>query len=209
MRERVLPILEEYGTDLVLSGHSHNYERTYLLDGHYGASWTLQESMVLDRSSGGFDGTPPYRKPAGGIGSHRGTVYTVCGCSGAGGLDEGFRKHPAMAVNHGGFGSMIIEINDLQLRARFLRPSMAIDDEFIIDKSAPAVIRPQLDIARSSTGAQVSWPTSKPAFDLQWTDEAATNWANAPHIVRTNGRRNVVEVETNAATRFFRLHASP
>jgi hypothetical protein len=36
MRQYAAPILERYGVDLVLSGHSHNYERSYLLDGHYG-----------------------------------------------------------------------------------------------------------------------------------------------------------------------------
>ena len=35
------PILEEGGVDLVLNGHSHAYERSYLLDGHYGTSATF------------------------------------------------------------------------------------------------------------------------------------------------------------------------
>ncbi|HMJ64026.1 MAG TPA: metallophosphoesterase family protein, partial [Candidatus Binatia bacterium] len=39
MRENVLPILEAFGVDLVLCGHSHVYERSYLLQGHYGFSW--------------------------------------------------------------------------------------------------------------------------------------------------------------------------
>ena len=34
MREIVLPLVEQYGADLVLSGHSHSYERSYLIDGH-------------------------------------------------------------------------------------------------------------------------------------------------------------------------------
>jgi hypothetical protein len=33
MRENVLPLLESYGVDLVLSGHSHSYERSFLIDG--------------------------------------------------------------------------------------------------------------------------------------------------------------------------------
>ncbi len=36
MRQNALPILEAGGVDLVLTGHSHSYERSYLLDGHYG-----------------------------------------------------------------------------------------------------------------------------------------------------------------------------
>ena len=36
MREKVVPILEQYGVDLVLCGHSHVYERSYLINKHYG-----------------------------------------------------------------------------------------------------------------------------------------------------------------------------
>src|SRR6187399_589202 len=35
-RENILPILEAAGVDLVLSGHSHIYERSYLIDAVYG-----------------------------------------------------------------------------------------------------------------------------------------------------------------------------
>ena len=38
MRENALPILEDHGVDLVLTGHSHSYERSYLIDSHYGTS---------------------------------------------------------------------------------------------------------------------------------------------------------------------------
>ena len=38
MRQNALPILENFGVDLVLSGHSHSYERSFLLDSHYGDS---------------------------------------------------------------------------------------------------------------------------------------------------------------------------
>jgi hypothetical protein len=35
MREQIVPLLENGGVDLVLAGHSHVYERTPLIDGHY------------------------------------------------------------------------------------------------------------------------------------------------------------------------------
>ena len=41
MRQNALPILEDAGVDLVLSGHSHSYERSFLIDGHYGTSSTF------------------------------------------------------------------------------------------------------------------------------------------------------------------------
>ena len=48
MRQNALPILEQYGVDLALSGHSHSYERSYLVDGHYGVSSTFTEAMKVD-----------------------------------------------------------------------------------------------------------------------------------------------------------------
>ena len=50
MRQNILPILEDGGVDLVLSGHSHAYERSALLDGHYGLSTTLQSSLPSCRA---------------------------------------------------------------------------------------------------------------------------------------------------------------
>ena len=36
MRENLVPVLEAGGADLILTGHSHSYERSYLINGHYG-----------------------------------------------------------------------------------------------------------------------------------------------------------------------------
>ena len=41
LRQNAVPLLERYGVDLVLTGHSHSYERSYLIDGHYGLSGHL------------------------------------------------------------------------------------------------------------------------------------------------------------------------
>src|SRR6185503_18695681 len=63
MREKILPILEAYGVDLVLSGHSHIYERSHLLKGHYGYSTNLEPSMILDGNGGDPTSTNgPYHK---------------------------------------------------------------------------------------------------------------------------------------------------
>jgi acid phosphatase type 7 len=36
VRTKIVPLLEAAGVDLVLSGHSHSYERSYFIRGHYG-----------------------------------------------------------------------------------------------------------------------------------------------------------------------------
>jgi hypothetical protein len=206
MRQYAGPILENYGADLVLCGHNHDYERSFLIDGHYGYSWELQPEMILDNSLG--RDPAPYRKPAGGIGSHCGTIYTVCGCSGQGGEgDDGVARHPVTALTRGGFGSMVIEVDGLRLTARFLRPDASVDDQFTIDKSMNATNQPLMTITRSTNGAILSWPTSKPAFALQSTLAVpATNWEHVAEPVKTNGRQNVVTVPASSGQRFFRLH---
>src|ERR1044071_4067746 len=161
MRTRVLPILEDYGVDLVLSGHSPVYERSFLLNGHYGYSWELQPEMILDRSLGRTNDTGPYQKPAGGMGNRKGTVYAVCGCSGEGGSGA-FALHPAMATNYGGYGSMILDVNGLRLDARFVRETGEIQDYFSIDKGTPLTNGPTLKIAGATNGTILHWPTSKP-----------------------------------------------
>lgn len=82
MRQNALPILEAGGVDVVLGGHSHSYERSVLLDGHYGLSSTLTAAMKKDAGDGREDGTGAYRKPSAGPAPHEGTVYVVAGSSG-------------------------------------------------------------------------------------------------------------------------------
>ena len=133
MRQNVGPILEAAGVDLVLSGHSHSYERSYLLDGHYGLSSTLIPSMKLNAGSGRDTDTGPYVKPAG-IHPHNGTVYVVAG-SGAR-LGGGTLDHPAMFVSLAQLGSLAIDIDEDRLDARFVTSSGAVADRFTIIRSS-------------------------------------------------------------------------
>jgi len=128
-------VLEAYGVDLVLSGHSHNYERSYLLNGHYGYSPTLANSMIKDAGNGRTNGTGAYLKTSTGPASNAGAVYVVAGSSGwATQLQP--RNHPAMYVTLLRMGSMVIDIDGNRLDARFLRETGAIDDYFTIIKGA-------------------------------------------------------------------------
>jgi hypothetical protein len=68
-----LPILEKHSVDMVLSGHSHSYERSHLLHCHYGDSTTFKQEMVLDD-----DGI--YRKNSNKY-PYDGTLYAVVGSS--------------------------------------------------------------------------------------------------------------------------------
>ncbi len=52
IRENIVPILDKYGVDLVLSGHSHVYERSYLIANHYGLSRTFTTKTMIINSEG-------------------------------------------------------------------------------------------------------------------------------------------------------------
>jgi len=132
MRSHVVPVLESYGVDLVLCGHSHNYERSYLIDGHYGFSSSLTPGMVKDGGSGRTNESGPYLKPSTGPGANEGAVYAVVGSSGWTG--GGPLNHPAMHVSLNELGSLVLDINSNRLDATFLRETGATNDTFTIVK---------------------------------------------------------------------------
>jgi acid phosphatase type 7 len=139
MRENVMPILETHGVDLVLTGHSHSYERSYLLDGHYGFSDELLPTMIRDSGSGRPDDTGAYLKAGVGPHPHQGTVQVVAGSSGwvTGDVLAPLYKHPVMFIKLKELGSMVIDVNSNRLDAKFLRETGAIDDYFTILKGMP------------------------------------------------------------------------
>lgn len=129
MRENILPILEEGGVDLVFAGHSHVYERSYLLDCHYGTSDELKPSMLKDNSPHG-----PYRKTSMTKSApHQGAVYLVVGSSAK--ADYGPLNHPVMAISKQVTGSMIVDVDGLRLEARFVDDQARVVDEFRIEKT--------------------------------------------------------------------------
>lgn len=130
VRANVLPLLEAAGVDLVLSGHSHVYERSHLLACHYGASDTLRPEMILDGNGGGPQ--QPYRKPAGRV-PLGGTVYAVVGATAN--LDHGPLDHPAHAVVRRELGSLLIDVTGQRLDAYYLNVSGEVSDHFRIEKS--------------------------------------------------------------------------
>jgi hypothetical protein len=134
MRERVNPILESYGVDLVLCGHSHNYERSFPLDGHYGMSGTLDASMIKDSGNGRAEDTGPYIKRTSAPEGNQGTIYVVAGSSGWATFVQAL-PHPAMYTTLLQLGSMVVDVDGSRMDAKFLRETGAVDDWFTILKS--------------------------------------------------------------------------
>ena len=163
MRQNALPILESYGVDLVLTGHSHAYERSYLIDGHYGSSATFANSMKKNGGSGRPGSEGAYTKPTVGPGRHEGAVYAVAGSSGQ--ASGGALNHPAMFISLNNLGSMVLDVNGNQLDAKFLRETGAVADSFTLIKGAV----PKPPLAPSNLAGAAAGRTR---VNLNWTDNA-------------------------------------
>jgi len=137
MRQNALPILENWGVDLIMSGHSHSYERSYLLDGHYGDSLSLDPvTNVLDPGDGNEFGDGMYEKPDTVAATHEGAVYAVAGSSGK--VSGGSLDHPAMFVSLSSLGSMVVDVAGNRMDVTFLDDTGAVLDEFSINKGPDA-----------------------------------------------------------------------
>ncbi len=133
MRQNAVPFLEAAGVDLVMTGHSHSYERSFLIDGHYGTSGTLQPSMVLDGGDGDPAGDGAYLKLGAPGDPHEGTVYLVLGSSGS--LAPGPLDHPVMARSIYSLGSVVLDVSGGRLEGRFLTDTGQVLDHFAIEKT--------------------------------------------------------------------------
>lgn len=130
IREIALPILEDAGVDIVLGGHSHSYERSYLIDGHYGASDSFTSNMKKDGGSGREDESGPYQKRH--LGSHEGTVYIVAGTSG---LADRVSPHPAMHTSLSIPGSLVLDVHGKKLDVTFIDDRGDAKDYFTLKKT--------------------------------------------------------------------------
>lgn len=158
MRGNALPILERFGVDLVLSGNSHNYQRSYLVDGHYGAASTFTKAMKKNAGSGRPLETGAYTKPLG-ASSHQGTVYATVGSSGSV-EGSGAIGHPAYFTTLFELGSMVLDVNGTRLDAAFLNADGVVRDTFTITKGAPTNRSPSVSLTAPTPGGSAAAPAT-------------------------------------------------
>ncbi|AQG79886.1 purple acid phosphatase family protein [Spirosoma montaniterrae] len=136
VRTNLLPVLEQYDVDLVMCGHSHVYERTDLIRGHYGNALSFDAKTQV--VAAGSASVAEYAKPLKRTG-HHGTMYIVNGDGGAGGtpVNTGDAPWPHKAMRSwydGAGGSLYLEIDGNTLTGRRITGDGSVQDSFTIRK---------------------------------------------------------------------------
>ncbi|WP_157976920.1 metallophosphoesterase [Taibaiella helva] len=139
IRQKFIQILERMGVDLILCGHSHDYERSKLMKGHYGNEASFDPGVHhLSASSGMYDGSAnscPYIKDS--ATNYQGTVYVVSGSAGQlGGQQSSFPYNAMYYSNATNGGSMILEVKGNRLDAKWICADGVIRDQFTMMKDA-------------------------------------------------------------------------
>ncbi len=168
-RQNFLPLLERYGVDLVICGHSHLYERSKLMQGHFGKEATFDPAKHnLSISSGLYNGSPnscPYIKDE----TNKGTVYVVNGGSSeVGGIQPNY-PHNAMYFSNNAYGGAnMIEVQGNRLDMKWICEDGVIRDRFTMMKN---VNKKTIVYVKKGKRATL---TASYAGDYEWNNKQKT-----------------------------------
>lgn len=138
IREQYTPIFEDFGVDLVYSGHSHSYERSFYLNGHRGLEASFDPAVHAEHDGSGRplsgQGDEAYQQVSVGSGADDKVVYTVAGSSGqATSTSEGY-PHNAMAYSDILLASVVIDASATTLTARAIDVNGEVLDHVVIQR---------------------------------------------------------------------------
>jgi 3',5'-cyclic AMP phosphodiesterase CpdA len=126
IRQEFITILERYGVDMVLCGHSHGYERSYLLSNYTALEPAFNSTVhtaTKNTQNAKYDGTGalscPYTYNLGKY--NHGSMYVVSGSAGQLGGTQAAYPHNAMFYSNAtNGGSFYFEADSNRLDAKFI-----------------------------------------------------------------------------------------
>jgi len=136
IRENFIKVLEDEGVDLIICGHSHVYERTKLIKGHYGKEAEFDaKKHELNASTALYNeskNSAPYLKTKQ---NNQGTVYVVSGSAGALGGHKPEYPHNAMYYSNNEVGgAVMLEVEGNRLAMKWICSDGQIRDQFTMMK---------------------------------------------------------------------------
>ncbi|MCP9757662.1 hypothetical protein EGI26_21065 [Lacihabitans sp. CCS-44] len=147
LANNLVPVFEAHKVDLVLNGHSHVYERSRQLKNLFGSPAYLPHANFnssvhnINSSSGKFDGSSdscPYVSTSSNTASVNGIVYAIVGSSStvqSSSTISSLAGHNAMPYkDYLTGGTMILEIENNRLDAKFINELGNVGDNFTILK---------------------------------------------------------------------------
>jgi hypothetical protein len=176
MHTNFIRILERYKVDLIVCGHSHEYERSKLIQGSYGNEASFNPSVNnVSQSNGRYDGTTnscTYMKDS--THTYKGTVYVVAGSAGQ--LDGNVQAawpHNAMSAynNSTNGGSMLLTVEGNRLDSKWICADGVVRDQFTMIKDANKVRNYSINAGQSLT-LTASWKGQ-----YSWNHNGATTAA--------------------------------
>lgn len=134
IRENLVPLFDQYEVDLVLTGHSHIYERSYLMKNHTGHSMSFNYyEHVVQRVNGKYDAEPgssPF------INKDEGTIYCTVGSAGRLDWNGSHDVHPSSIYSNISIGgSLLLTINGNRLDGRWICADNIERDHFSVFKN--------------------------------------------------------------------------
>lgn len=159
LRNNLVPIFDAWKVDMVLVGHSHNYERSYL----------VRESTIVQNDQ------DSYTKPP------EGAIYVVSGCAGKIST-SGSMDHPLMAFGVEGLaGFSLIDVTYDEIVGQFIDRNGNILEVFRVSKGQPP------NPGNKSTKQRVASPTTTRNTEWSNGDWFVPNygegmWVNAQEI---------------------------
>lgn len=162
VRQNIVPILDAHGVDLVLTGHSHLYERSFLVRGAYDTP-TTAPGHIVDVGDGRLDGDGPYES------GPMGSVHVVAGHGGTG--VSGAGDHPLMFFSEVQNGSCIMDVRGSLLTLENLRYDGVVTDHVaLVHRDGPFLLAPgggEEFLAGASIDVRWGWSGASPPANVQ------------------------------------------
>jgi hypothetical protein len=130
MRRTYHPVFENFGVDLVIQGHSHNYQRSYPLLFNEARHW---EPTVSDKEQ--FQ----YNDP-------KGIIFVIAGTGGE--SVQSLNKKSFLARSYEGYGCINVEIKGKSLSVEYYSDSNDTIDKFMISKNLPSNVDKKTEFQR-------------------------------------------------------------